>query len=155
MSLLPSPSPSFQTVTAYLSWDHDRLDALLLDVIRDVEGGRFAQARQTYREFDEGLLRHIRIEEDVLFPVFEARTGMTGGPTTVMRQEHRDIQRAIALMREGLLAEDQTRFTDGLVLLRQVLPDHNAKEEHVLYPSTDRMLNERERLALAERLQRE
>jgi len=36
-----------------------------------------------------------------------------------------------------------------------VLPDHNAKEEHILYPTLDSLLLPSERAALVSRLQRE
>ena len=44
---------------------------------------------------------------------------------------------------------------DGLRFLESVLPDHNAKEEHILYPTLDRLLRPAERAMLVERLQRE
>lgn len=145
----------FDSVTTYMSWDHDRLDAILRDVNLKVDAGRMAQARQAYREFEQGLARHIRIEEELLFPLFEVRTGVVAGPTAVMRAEHREIERALEIMREGLEKGDPSAFRDGLRFLREVLPDHNTKEEHVLYPTTDRVLSEAEREAFLARLRSE
>lgn len=155
MSTHPAPAARFDDITTYLSWDHDRLDGILIEVSRLADAGRPAEARETYRAFDAGLLRHIRLEEELLFPLFEARSGITGGPTEVMREEHREILRAIELMREGLAREDLDRFHEGLRFLRTIMPDHNAKEEHVLYPTTDRLLTDPERAAFTARLQRE
>jgi hemerythrin-like domain-containing protein len=146
--------PKFETVTDYLSWDHDRLEAILEATRRAVGEGRLAEARTVYRGFDEGLNRHIRIEEEILFPVFEAKSGIVEGPTTVMRAEHKAIQLAIAMMRDGLDAGDASRFDAGLKHLQSVLPGHNAKEEHVLYPTTDRLLAEDERATFTARLQK-
>lgn len=146
---------AFASITEYLSWDHDRLEAVLADVARGVEAGLLGEARERYRGFDEGLSRHIRIEEELLFPLFEARTGMVGGPTAVMREEHREIQRALGIMRDGLEQADADGFREGLGFLRQTLPDHNAKEEHILYPTTDRSLSDAERSAFVSRLQGE
>jgi iron-sulfur cluster repair protein YtfE (RIC family) len=141
----------FDTVTAYLSWDHDRLDSLLADVILRVDAGRMAEASEGYREFESGLSRHIRLEEELLFPVFEARMGMAG-PTSVMRLEHREIEKAMKIMREGLEAADPTLFRKGLAFLGTILPDHNSKEEHILYPTTDQILSDSERALFTERL---
>jgi iron-sulfur cluster repair protein YtfE (RIC family) len=143
---------TFETVTHYLSWDHDRLDAILADVALKVDAGKMGEARDTYRGFDHGLRRHIRIEEELLFPLFEARTGVVSGPTAVMRSEHREIERAIGLMREALGRGDADGFREGLRFLRAVLPDHNAKEEHVLYPTTDRLLSPAELASFVARL---
>ena len=145
----------FESVTSYLAWDHDRLDEGLRSVSSAVGKGRFAEAAAGYEEFEHGLLRHLRIEEELIFPVFEARSGMLNGPTDVMRDEHRQVRMALALMRRGLLQADATAYGDGLRFFDSVLPDHNAKEEHILYPTLDRLLRPAERAALVSRLQRE
>jgi iron-sulfur cluster repair protein YtfE (RIC family) len=147
-------TPKFETVTNYLSWDHDRLETILETTRRAVEARRLPDARAIYRGFDEGLARHIRIEEELLFPVFEAKSGIADGPTAVMRSEHKAIQLALTMMREGLDALDPVRFDAGLKYLQSVLPGHNAKEEHVLYPTTDRLLTEAERATFTARLQK-
>ncbi len=145
----------FDTISGYLSWDHDRLDGILAEVCDLVERGSLAAARDRYGAFEEGLGRHIRIEEELLFPLFEARMGMRLGPTEVMREEHREIQQALVLMRDGLAVGDATGFREGLKFLRAVLPSHNDTEEHVLYPMTDRLLSDTERATFTARLQRE
>src|SRR6185369_6017791 len=104
----------FESVTGYLGWDHDRLDEGLRSVSSAVGNGRFAEAAARYEEFERGLLRHLRIEEELLFPVFEARSGMLNGPTDVMRDEHRQVRMALALMRRGLQQADTTAYLDGL-----------------------------------------
>lgn len=146
---------TFDSVTGYLSWDHDRLDAILQSVRARVEAGDWEAARREYAPFYDGLDRHIRLEEGILFPLFEERTGMTGGPTAVMREEHREIRGALEAMRDAVGRADARLFQDGLAHLLTVLPDHNVKEEQVLYPTTDRILPETDRAALAARLQRE
>lgn len=145
----------FESVTGYLGWDHDRLDDGLRSVSSAVGKGRFAEAAAGYEEFERGLLRHLRIEEELLFPVFEARSGMLNGPTDVMRDEHRQVRMALALMRRGVQEADSTVYLDGLRFFESVLPDHNAKEEHILYPALDSLLRPSEREALVSRLQRE
>lgn len=143
----------FRDVTAYLSWDHHRLAVLLSDAELRVEAGDFDGAIARCWEFERGLARHMRLEEDVLFPLFEARSGLVGGPTASLRTEHREIERAVVLLREGLDRHDDEAFHDALSFLRASLQGHNSKEEHILFPMTDVLLTERERLALAERLQ--
>jgi len=145
----------FDSVTAYLGWDHDRLDEALRSVSSAVERGRFVDAAARYEELELGLLRHMRIEEELLFPVFEARSGMVNGPTEVMRDEHRQVRTALGIMRSGLLRTDAGAYGEGLRFFDSVLPDHNAKEEHILYPTLDRLLRPAERAALVARLQRE
>jgi iron-sulfur cluster repair protein YtfE (RIC family) len=142
----------FDSITRYLSWDHDRLDGLLSEATRRVDAGHLSDARSLFTAFDEGLRRHIRVEEELLFPLFESRTGMRNGPTAVMRTEHRSIEAELLRMRRGLDAGDASEYATGLATLHGVLGPHNVKEEQVLYPTTDDLMEVPERLAFVDRL---
>jgi len=139
------------SVADFMSHDHDRLDALF-EEFRRTKTQDLGRARRLFDEFRSGLERHILWEEDVLFPAFEARTGMhEAGPTAVMRMEHRQIQALLAEMAQAL--EAGRTDTDALEQdLLQVLGVHNSKEEGILYPWIDRELSDDERQALAARL---
>jgi hemerythrin superfamily protein len=72
-----------------LSLDHARLDALLETCMRGDEDWL-----ASYEEFRRGLLRHISIEERVLFPELRKRRG-----TTSLEQKlHRDHAALAALL---------------------------------------------------------
>lgn len=75
---------------AFLAHDHERLDALL-DELRRGEGGI---PHDRYDEFRRGLLRHIGIEERVLFPELRKRRGAT----SLEKQLHRDHAALAALL---------------------------------------------------------
>ena len=75
----------------YFSADHDRLDALFAFTLR-IHQVAPEKALDTFNVFHQGLLTHIVWEEQVLFPIFEAQTGITEGPTRVMRMEHERIK---------------------------------------------------------------
>lgn len=147
----PRTSEGPVSVTELLEEDHRRLDALAEGMFAAARDGRDATALAS--AFTEGLARHIRIEEEVLFPVFEARTGMTRGPTTVMRMEHRAIEQQLANVREAVARlaaapgdkDALTDLEDARAMLVGILEAHNAKEENVLYPMTDRVLPGAER----------
>lgn len=146
---------AFEGVEDYLCWHHGRLDALLDSVDADVAAGRLGQARDSFDAYDAGMRRHMRIEEELLFPVFEARTGVASGPTEGLRSEHRDIERALGIMGEGLRLASLERFGEGRRFLDSTLPDHHHREERILYPTLDRLLSETERGAVVERMLRE
>lgn len=140
-------------VTEALAWDHDRLDALEQRAFELFATGDAEGARAAWSAFNVGLRRHIRFEEEILFPTFEEKLGIApaGGPTGVMRAEHREIERLIEAIGRAFGG-------DGAALplrsdLHGVLGDHNMKEEHVLYPTTDECLDAAERDALVARIQ--
>jgi uncharacterized protein (DUF2249 family) len=143
-----------------MALDHDRLDALLQGARDAAVAGDWPAAHGRFRQFTTGLLRHIRMEEEVLFPAFEAQSGQAqGGPTAVMRDEHREIE--AILRRIGDLLETtpgvggrREPFDAGVGALLSVLGDHNVKEEEVLYPLTDQVLGPKEADALVRTMQR-
>ena len=139
-------------VDEYLSWDHDRLDALLDETIDLFEASSFHEARDRWAEFACGLERHIVIEETIVFPVFDALSP-AGGPTRVMRIEHEQVRRAIAAMNAALEQAATDAFDVAVEALVSVLGEHNAKEEGVLYPAIDRMLDDEARSTLVRRMQ--
>jgi len=155
MAAPTTASEAFDTVTAYLGWDHARIDAGLAAVSASVREGRFDHAARDYDRFERDLLRHERIEEELLFPVFEARSGIVGGPTIVMLDEHRQVRSALALMRRALSGGDDGGYADALRFLDSVLRDHNAREEHILFPAVDHLLTAAERATFVARQQRE
>ena len=132
-----------------LAWDHDRLDALEAKVFERLAAQDQASARGRWAEFTVGLRRHIRFEEEVLFPRFEERCGP--GPTGVMRLEHRQIEAILEAI--GLALANEASALALRAELHQVLGAHNQKEEMVLYPMTDRILDALERDALVAAIQ--
>jgi iron-sulfur cluster repair protein YtfE (RIC family) len=151
MTTHTSPS-KLDSVTRYLSWDHDRLDGLLGEVTQRVERGDLGPARSVFSAFDQGLRRHIRMEEELLFPLFESRTGMKRGPTVALRAEHRAIEVELAQMRDALEVGDASAYASGLSNIHSLLGPHNVKEEQVLYPITDDLLQPEEQHELLDRL---
>ena len=143
-----------RNVTEYLSTDHRRLDQLMSEVQQHLVEGNLPGAARTVAEFHCGLARHIDAEEEALFPVFEDLHGFRGnGPTFVMRAEHVDLLR---LLREASAALAEGHGAAALTTATRLLEAHNAKEERILYPMTDRALaDELERDELVKRLQRQ
>jgi uncharacterized protein (DUF2249 family)/hemerythrin superfamily protein len=136
-----------------LEWDHDRLDTMEKRAFELFAAGDLEGARSAWTEFAFGLRRHIRFEEEILFPAFEERAGLPSdaGPTQVMREEHREIERILEAIQRALAGE-------GAPLplrsdLHRVLGQHNIKEEQVLYPGTDRLLGPEESDSLVARIQ--
>lgn len=143
-----------RTVNQALSWDHDRLDALEASAFAARESSDPARAASLFSAFAFGLRRHIRFEEELLFPEFEAKAGIpaTVGPTAVMRDEHLEILDWVGEIEAAI--GDIARSTETLrAALHDVLGEHNLKEENIVYPGTDQVLTPLERDALVARIQ--
>ena len=140
------------TLTEYLQDDHKRLDNLFEMTFLYLRAGSRDRAMAAFQEFDEGLRHHIQMEDRVLFPAYEERSGFTQGPTEVMRTEHRRIEESLGEIRaalERLPPSFTGRDPSVLSLLEmqqrllEILGPHNAKEERILYPGCDRLISDK------------
>lgn len=86
--------------------------------------------------------RHIGLEENLLFPAFEERTGMASGPTETMRMEHQQMHGMFAQMRAAIEAKDATQYLGVSETLLILLQQHNMKEESMMYPMLDQSLGD-------------
>lgn len=138
-------------ITDFMSFDHDRLDKLFRK-FQKLKNKNPREAKLLFFEFKNDLERHILWEEEILFPVFEEKTQTPeGGPTEVMRQEHRKIKQSLAQIDEAIRnnAGKTNQWEEELL---EVLSLHNGKEEFVLYPGIDRLLTEEESKKILARL---
>jgi iron-sulfur cluster repair protein YtfE (RIC family) len=141
------------TITSFLTEDHRYADGQFAAVADAASQGAMQQAEQKLALFRTALESHMRIEEDVLFPAFELATGITSGPTAVMRHEHQQMLKALDDMREACVKADAKRFDSIATSFLHVLNSHSAKEETVLYPMCDRVLRDVTADDLRERLE--
>ena len=135
-----------QTFSDYLGDDHHRCDKLFARAEEAVGKGA-NDAASAHAAFVAAMEQHFGMEENELFPAFESASGSSQGPTSVMRHEHQQMRQLFAEMGEALAegrADDYLGAAETLLILMQ---QHNAKEEQILYPMSDRLLaGEREAL---------
>lgn len=138
------------TVMEFMAEDHDRLDG----IFKEFSEARHAdprKAKSLFGDFRTDLKRHIRWEEDILFPLFEAKTGMgDGGPVAVMKIEHREIEKLLDEVSRRLEASAAAEAPAQRLV--EILGEHNYKEESILYPWIDHSLNSQERTAVLAKL---
>ena len=127
-----------KTVSAFFEQDHDRLDELF-KTFQQLKRSDFPKAKEAFKEFKFGLQRHIVWEEDVLFPLWEKKTGMSeSGPTPVMRHEHRQIGQQLEAI-HGKVSEQNPDSDKEEQALQDLLGSHNRKEELRLYPAINQV----------------
>lgn len=132
------------TISSYLGSDHKRCDALFAQVEVDIEKGNWEQAETTFQSFSQALERHLRMEENILFPAFEETIGSSDGPTSVMRKEHQHIRAIAGRLNDAVGERNMIDFFDHDDTLRILMEQHNLKEETILYLMTDRVLSGRQ-----------
>ena len=119
---------------------HRECDAMFAETEDAVTRADWSLACVRFGAFRAGLEAHFKAEEEVLFPRFEAVTGMTDGPTRVMRAEHAAMREALTLIADALARQDADDFAGESETLFVLMQQHNMKEESVLYPMCDMRL---------------
>jgi iron-sulfur cluster repair protein YtfE (RIC family) len=128
-------------LAGFFAQDHSDCDARWVDVEELLDSADTDAARGAWQAFDTGLRRHFAMEEEVLFPAFEARSGMGGGgPTAVMKMEHQQMRNLLDQIGETMEAGDAQEAMDIGDTLLMLVQQHNAKEEGMLYPMAENML---------------
>ncbi|MDE1920823.1 MAG: hemerythrin domain-containing protein [Candidatus Omnitrophica bacterium] len=123
-------------ITPFYKHDHDELDGYFLK-FQELKDKDYPQAKEYFKKFKFGLQRHIVWEEEILFPLFEAKTGMRDyGPTAVMRGEHRQIGEYLEAVHKKVQRNDPDSGQQEQMLW-YYLKSHNEKEENMLYPAID------------------
>jgi iron-sulfur cluster repair protein YtfE (RIC family) len=117
--------------------DHRRCDDLFADAEQAVSAQAWERASAAFAGFAGAMQQHFAAEEELLFPAFEEESGMTMGPTQVMRDEHIQMRELLAAAQQALVAQDADDYAGNAETLLIMMQQHNMKEENVLYPMCD------------------
>jgi hemerythrin-like domain-containing protein len=124
------------TIPGYMTERHRHCDESFIVTESAVAGKKWTLADTHWQTFSVDLEHHFQQEEVVLFPAFEDATGMTMGPTQVMRAEHSQMRQIVGEMTQHLLERNDEAFLGLSETLMILMQQHNMKEEQMLYPMT-------------------
>lgn len=130
------------SISAYMSRDHKDCDEVFSKMEAVANDGDWDQATSLWQSFRHDLLQHFQREEEELFPAFEAKSGMQGGPTSVMRLEHEQMRGLLSQIDSAVSQKDLDELLGQTETLLILMQQHNAKEEQVLYPMMDQTLGQ-------------
>jgi hemerythrin-like domain-containing protein len=128
------------SLTVPLREHHKCCDELFAAAEEVVAGRNWTDAQRMLPAFFAAMETHFRTEEEALFPAFEEATGITMGPTRMMRFEHAQMRDLFAQMGAALATRDAREFAGVAETLLVLMQQHNMKEENILYPMCDRGL---------------
>jgi hemerythrin-like domain-containing protein len=120
-----------------------------------------AELSRLRREIQGEVLSHFREEELALFPVLSRHVGASSGPIAVLMEEHArfrqlelEFEEALAAIESGYENLWQDKLAEAADSIGRLLPPHIEKEDAVLFPMAESMLEESE-WAEVERLWRD
>jgi hemerythrin-like domain-containing protein len=128
------------TISNFLATDHKHCDTLFAAAESAASSGDWNVATPEFGRFRDAMLHHFAMEEKVMFPAFEERTGIKQGPTAVMRSEHRQMTGLFDSMAGAVARKDANAYLGDADTLLIIMQQHNVKEEQMLYRIADQAL---------------
>src|SRR5262249_42969893 len=114
-------------------------------------------AAELLRIYDRELRAHMRIEEDLLMPVYERAGKIAGGPPEFFIGEHRRMLEFLARFaatpdklkgKGGDPARRVIRLLDEEAAFKSLCDHHDMRERNIFSPALDRVTDEAERQEL-------
>ncbi|AGA57377.1 hypothetical protein Theco_1211 [Thermobacillus composti KWC4] len=117
--------------------------------------GRLAELKRKVDAFVSELDPHSEREEGTLFPLMAKYIGRETGPIAVMEYEHdlakanlKKFREAVEQLEGAVDAERAKDIASYAIQAHAVLTEHFMKEENVLFPMAENILNEEEKAEL-------
>ncbi len=130
-----------ESINDYMMGDHRTCDSSLANSITAAQSGDVDGMTRDGNDFLKRIRVHIDMEENVLFPAFEERTGMTeAGPSITMKEEHQVMLPMLDQMQQAIEAKNAASYADVASQLNDILTQHNMKEEQMMYSMIDSAL---------------
>jgi iron-sulfur cluster repair protein YtfE (RIC family) len=121
-------------ISDFMTDHHKYCDDLFIQAESAVEKEQWNEASKKWHLFIDELESHFQREERILFPEFEALTGMSEGPTQMMCIEHQQMREIIKEITYSCENKDKINYLGLSETLMVTMQQHNMKEEQILYP---------------------
>ena len=146
MSQSPCPftdeAAAKEGLVAWFTRCHRVCDDLWAEVESAVDRGDPSEILSTAVQFVNTTRKHLKAEEEVLFPMVGQATGMGAhGPVAVMLMEHQQMKHLLTMVEENARGGSGDLVLDHGDTLLMLTQQHNIKEEQILYPMSEQFLS--------------
>lgn len=130
------------SIKEFMSADHKFCDESFADFENAVVKGEMEVAKSAFVKMQKEFEEHFAMEEAELFFAFETKSGMSCGPTEVMRREHEQIRFNLSMLQKALESGNKSQILGMCESFNMLIQQHNSKEEQILYAMCDQLLAE-------------
>jgi uncharacterized protein (DUF2249 family) len=155
--------PPLHRMLEFMMSDHNRVELMLLH-LRDLSyRGNWSELGRLCSYMETGLLRHMRMEEEVLFPLILERSGQPPDELEPITEEHQQILQELRLIQasafdaQAELAPSSSVEREIICLVGSLLRSffkHEQREHQILYSPVNLTLSQQETDLLVKQLQR-
>ena len=156
------PAAIPRSLMEYHREDQSVLDGLLNQVAERVRAGDWFQADRTFSNFMAAFSRHVRMEEEIAFPLYVKARGIGEEDLMWIQSDHRKTipmlsQLGLTIQRNAggsVEKSDSERVGNEIAALLDDLRSHTDREDADLYPACDQVLSPDERDEVVKQMQR-
>jgi len=130
---------TMKTIIEFMTVSHKTCDEEFAHAEEAVLNGNWEEAATAFAHFHDAMIRHFRMEEEILFPALQSAGG-PAGPVQIMLMEHAQMKDLFEQMAAALTEKDTQDYGGISETLLIVMQQHNHKEEQILYPIADHIL---------------
>jgi len=128
-------------IKEFMTQDHKDCDEFFAQM-EDAVANKQDEALEKFEKFYDSLTNHFKMEEMVLFPMFDQKTGMSQGPTQVMEMEHEQMRKLLSSIEAAIESSDNDKFFGLSETLMILMQQHNMKEEQMIYSIAQEQLGD-------------
>jgi len=125
----------------WLEHEHSLYEDLLSQCQDAVESEQWGTVDRLFGQLVSSLKRHMAMEEEVLYPAYEAAAHAPQGPTRALREEHDRIVRLVSDMAQVIKSRGSEHVLECLVHLERQMIKHHEKEEDIFLPMASHILD--------------
>jgi hemerythrin-like domain-containing protein len=131
------PARRARGLRALLTRDHERLEALFVQLLDECREGDWDELRKMWSRFDTDLLAHLAVEERYLLPLFERVEPIEAG---ALLAEHVVFRRTLDELGVGVdLHAVRLDVAQGFI---EALRAHAKREDQLFYRWAEREVGE-------------
>lgn len=122
--------------------DHAKLDQLWAEFMAETHSAQ--NAARLFQQFSDHIVKHMDLEDNVLFPLFDKHTGLEGGigPTALVRRDHANILKLMETVKKTAATKDINKIQYASNHLQRALNAHRERENQMQYPVLDNVVND-------------
>lgn len=128
-----------ETISEFMGKDHKSCDNQFALAEESAHAGNWRETETAFKIFRDHMIHHFHMEEAHLFPAL-LKAGGPSGPVQVMHMEHAQMNSLLDQMATVIANKNFPGYNGLAETLLILMQQHNLKEEQILYPIAQRLL---------------
>lgn len=126
----------------WLIHDHTQYESLLHDCLTAVGQDDWEAVADAFAKLHKEVLRHMEMEDEVLYPAYLRTEGLPRAPVTALQQDHKKIASLLSDVETLLQTRNSEHVQQSFLPLEQTMITHHEREEDLFLPMASYLMLE-------------